>query len=161
MTGFNRVMLMGNVTRDPQLKYLPSQTPVTEFGLAVNRRFKSAQGEEREEVAFIEITAFGKQAETLHQYCHKGKPLFVEGRLKFDQWDDKESGQKRSKLSVILESFQFIGGKENSDAPSEKKKEEALWKEEALAKPMKSRARQPVGAGAGAGAKYKEEDIPF
>src|SRR5438128_145109 len=93
MTGFNKVMLMGNVTRDPQLKYLPSQTPVAEFGLAVNRRFKTAQGEEREEVVFIEITAFGKQAETIHQYWHKGKPLFVEGRLKFDQWDDKETGQ--------------------------------------------------------------------
>ena len=158
MTGFNRVMLMGNVTRDPQLKYLPSQTPVAEFGLAVNRKFKTAQGEEREEVAFIEITAFGKQAEVIHQYCAKGKPLFVEGRLKFDQWDDKETGQKRSKLSVILESFQFIGSRDNSDAPVEKKKDESLWKEEAPAtKSNKSRGRQTVAAGA----KYKEADIPF
>src|SRR3954467_12169685 len=107
MNGFNKVMLMGNVTRDPQLKYLPSQTAVAEFGLAVNRRYKTAHGEDREEVAFVELTAFGKQAETLNQYCHKGKPLFVEGRLKFDQWDDKDTGAKRSKLSVIAESFQF------------------------------------------------------
>src|SRR2546423_15473404 len=87
MASFNRVMLMGNVTRDPQLKYLPSQTPVAEFGLAVDRKFKTAQGEEREEVAVVEITAFGKQAEGIHQYCAKGKPLFVVGRLKVDQWD--------------------------------------------------------------------------
>src|SRR5436305_12797021 len=104
MTGFNKVMLMGNVTRDPQLKYLPSQTPVAELGLAVNRKFKTAQGEEREEVAFAEITAFGKQAEVIHQYCAKGKPLFVEGRLKLDQWDDKETAQKRSKLSAVVDS---------------------------------------------------------
>ena len=103
MTGFNRVMLMGNVTRDPQLKYLPSQTPVAEFGLAVNRRYRTAQGEDREEVAFIEMSAFGKQAEVINQYCQKGKPLFVEGRIKYDQWDDKETGQKRSRLSVIVE----------------------------------------------------------
>src|SRR3954463_11434740 len=133
MNGFNKVMLMGNVTRDPQLKYLPSQTPVAEFGLAVNRRYRTAQGEDREEVAFIEMSAFGKQAEVINQYCQKGKPLFIEGRLKYDQWDDKETGQKRSKLSVILESFQFIGSRDNSDTPVEKKKDESLWKEEAPA----------------------------
>src|SRR3954453_17398025 len=102
MTGFNRVMLMGNITRDPQLKYLPSQTPVAEFGIAVNRRYRTAQGEDKEEGAFVELTAFGKQAETIHQYCHRGKALFIEGRLKYDQWEDKETGAKRSKLSVIV-----------------------------------------------------------
>jgi single-strand DNA-binding protein len=166
MNGFNKVMLMGNVTRDPQLKYLPSQTPVAEFGLAVNRRYRTAQGEDRDEVAFVEITAFGKQAEVINEYCKKGKPLFIEGRLKYDQWDDKETGNKRSRISVIVENFQFIGGREGGEGAadgeqrggaSEKKKEETLWKESPN-RPANKKGRQTAGAGT---AKYKEADIPF
>jgi single-strand DNA-binding protein len=82
---------------------------VAEFGLAMNRKFKTQAGEDRDEVCFIDCAAFGKQAEVIGQYCTKGKPLLVEGRLKFDQWDDKTSGQKRSKVSVVVENFQFIG----------------------------------------------------
>jgi single-strand DNA-binding protein len=103
---------MGNLTRDPQLKYLPSQTPVAEFGVACNRRFKSAQGEDREEVTFVDCTAFGKQAELINQYFNKGKPIFIEGRLKYDTWEDKQGGGKRSKLSVVIENFQFVGGRD-------------------------------------------------
>lgn len=110
MASFNKVILLGNLTRDPQLRYLPSQTAVCDFGLACNRKFKGAQGEDREEVTFVDCTAFGKQAEVINQYCQKGKGLFVEGRLKFDQWEDKQGGGKRSKLSVVIENFQFIGG---------------------------------------------------
>jgi single-strand DNA-binding protein len=106
------VTLIGNLTRDPQLKYLPSQTAVVEFGLAMNRRFKAANGEDREEATFVDCSAFGKTAEILNQYCQKGKLLYVEGRLKYDQWEDKQGGGKRSKLSVVIENFQFLGGRE-------------------------------------------------
>ena len=112
MASFNKVILLGNFTRDPQLKYLPSQTAVAEFGIACNRKFKSAAGEDREEVTFVDITAFGKQAELINQYFTKGKPIFIEGRLKFDSWEDKQGGGKRSKLTVVLEGFQFIGGRD-------------------------------------------------
>jgi len=109
MASFNKVLLMGNLTRDVQLKYLPSQTAVAEFGLACNRKFRTASGEDREEVTFVDITAFGKQAEVLNQYMSKGKPIFIEGRLKYDQWEDKNGGGKRSKLTVVVDNFQFIG----------------------------------------------------
>ena len=120
MPSFNRVTLMGNVTRDPQIKHLPSNTTVADFGLAMSRRYKTAAGEDREEVCFVDCSAFGRQAEVIGQYCRKGKPLFVEGRLKFDQWDDKTSGARRNKISVVVENFQFVGGPgdgENGPAP--------------------------------------------
>src|SRR2546423_12574010 len=112
MANFNKVILLGNLTRDPQLKYLPSQTPVAEFGLAVNRKFRTQAGEDREEVTFVDVSAFGKQAELINQYFTKGKPIFIEGRLKYDQWEDKQGGGKRSKLSVVMEGFQFVGGRD-------------------------------------------------
>src|SRR5215470_8324292 len=112
MANFNKVILLGNLTRDPELRYLPSQMAVVDFGLAVNHKYRTAQGEDREEVMFIDCTAFGKQAEVLKQYCSKGKPLFVEGRLKLDSWDDKQTGQKRSKHKVTIDNFQFIGSRD-------------------------------------------------
>ncbi|HWE97825.1 MAG TPA: single-stranded DNA-binding protein [Tepidisphaeraceae bacterium] len=112
MASYNKVLLMGNLTRDPQLKYLPSQTAVAEFGLACNRKFKTAQGEEREEVTFVDVAAFGKTGELINQYFTKGKPIFIEGRLKYDQWEDKQGGGKRSKLTVVVDNFQFIGGRD-------------------------------------------------
>ncbi len=115
MASFNKVILLGNLTRDPQLRYLPNNTPVVEIGLAVNHKFRTAQGEDREEVCFIDCTAFGKQAEVINQYCQKGKPLLVEGRLKLDTWEDKQGGGKRSKHRVTIDNFQFVGGR--SDAP--------------------------------------------
>ena len=119
MPSFNKVMLMGNLTRDPQLKHLANSTVVAEFGLACNRRFRTAAGEDKEEVAFVDCTAFGRQAETIGQYCTKGKPLFVEGRLKYDTWDDKAGNGKRSKLTVVVENFQFIGGKGDTEFPTD------------------------------------------
>ena len=112
MASFNQVILLGNLTRDPQLKYLPSQTAVVEFGLACNRKFKGQNGEDREEVTFVDCSAFGKQAEVLNQYCSKGKPLFLQGRLKYDSWEDKQGGGKRHKLTVVIENFQFIGSRD-------------------------------------------------
>lgn len=110
MANFNKVYLMGNLTRDPELRYTPKGQAVAKLALAVNRRYTTESGEAREEVTFVDIDAWGKQAEVISQYCKKGKPLFVEGRLKLDQWDDKTTGQKRSALRVVLEGFQFIGG---------------------------------------------------
>ena len=118
MASYNKVFLMGNLTRDPQVKHLPSQMVVVEFGLAVNRRYKTATGEDKEEVAFVDCTAFGRQAETISQYCTKGKPIFVEGRLKFDTWDDRGGAGKRSKLSVVVENFQFLGRAGETDGPT-------------------------------------------
>jgi single-strand DNA-binding protein len=110
MASFNQVILMGNLTRDPELRYTPKGMAIAKFGLAINRTWKTETGESKEEVTFIDIDAFGRQAETLCQYVKKGSPLFVEGRLRLDQWDDKQTGQKRSKLGVVLEGFQFLGG---------------------------------------------------
>ena len=109
MANFNKVMLMGNLTRDPEVRYTPKGTAIATIGLAVNRTWTTDAGEKKEEVTFIDVDVWGKQAETIGQYMAKGRPLFVEGRLKLDQWDDKESGQKRSKLKVVCENFQFIG----------------------------------------------------
>jgi single-strand DNA-binding protein len=109
MANFNKVMLMGNLTRDPQLSYLPSQTPVVEFGLAINRKWTSKEGESKEEVCFVDCRAFGRPAETLNKYMRKGRPLFVEGRLSFEQWTAQD-GSKRSRHRVVVENFQFLGG---------------------------------------------------
>ena len=118
MASFNKVILLGNLTRDPELKYTPKGTAVARLGLAVNRKWKNDAGEEKEEVTFIDADAFGKQAEAIGKYLRKGAPLFIEGRLKLDQWDDKQTGQKVSKLRVVLESFQFLGGPKD-DAPKQ------------------------------------------
>jgi single-strand DNA-binding protein len=112
MASFNRVLLMGNLTRDPQLRYLPSQTAVVEFGVACNRRYKTANGEDRDETTFVDCSAWGKTGELINQYFQKGKPIFIEGRLKYDQWEDKQGGGKRSKLTVVVENFQFVGSRD-------------------------------------------------
>jgi len=109
MASFNKVILMGNLTRDPELRYTPKGTAIARLGVAVNRRWTSENGEQREETTFVDVDAFGKQAETLGQYMKKGRPIFIEGRLRLDSWEDKQTGQKRSKLGVVLENFQFVG----------------------------------------------------
>lgn len=111
MANFNRIVLLGNLTRDPQLKYLPSQMAVAEFGLAVNHKFKGRDGQDREEILFIDCSVFGKGAEIINQYVQKGRPLLVEGRLKYDTWEDKQGGGKRSKHSVVVENFQLLGSR--------------------------------------------------
>ena len=121
MANFNKVILMGNLTRDPQLSYLPSQTAVVDFTIAVNRRWTGQDGQKREEVCFVDCRAFGKPAETINKYCKKGKPLMVEGRLTFDSWTGQD-GVKKSKLRVTVENFQFLpigggrGGEQSSPA---------------------------------------------
>ena len=108
MANYNKVILVGNLTRDPQLRYLPNQTPVCEFGLAINRRWRGQDGEQREDTCFIDCQVFGKQAETFNQYMKKGQPVLVEGRLQLNRWEDKD-GQKRSKHRVSVQNFQFLG----------------------------------------------------
>ncbi len=109
MANLNKVMLIGNLTREPQLSYLPSQTPVVELGMAINRRWSGQDGNQREEVCYVDLRAFGRQAETLNKYCTKGSPLFVEGRLTYETWTAQD-GSKRSRLRVTVENFQFLGG---------------------------------------------------
>jgi len=108
MASYNKVILVGNLTRDPQLSYLPSQTPVVELGLAVNRRWRGQDGQQRESTCFIDCRAYGKQAETLNQYVRKGNPILIEGRLDFDTWQGQD-GQRRSKHRIFIERFQFLG----------------------------------------------------
>ena len=112
MANLNKVMLIGNLTRDPEVKYTPKGSAVAEIGLAINRFYTLESGEKREETTFVDVTFFGRQAETIKQYCSKGKPLYVEGRLQLDTWDDKQTGQKRSKLRVQGENFQFLGSRQ-------------------------------------------------
>ena len=119
MANLNKVMLIGNLTRDPQLSYLPSQTAVVEFGLAVNRRWRSKEGENKEETCFIDCKAFGRQAENINKYLSKGRSAFVEGRLTFDSWTAQD-GSKRSKHSVVVENCQFLSsGQKTTSAPVE------------------------------------------
>ena len=108
MANFNKVILAGNLTRDPEMRYTPKGTAVARFGLAINRNWKNENGEAQSEVTFVDVDAFGRQAEVICQYMKKGRPLLMEGRLKFDQWEDKNTHQKQSKLRVVLESFSFI-----------------------------------------------------
>ncbi|MBI5800284.1 MAG: single-stranded DNA-binding protein [Verrucomicrobia bacterium] len=108
MASFNKVILAGNLTRDPELRYTPKGTAIAKFGIAINRKWTGEDGQKREEVTFVDVDAFEKKAELIGQYFRKGSPILVEGRLKLDQWDDKQTGQKRSRLGVILESLSFL-----------------------------------------------------
>ena len=108
MANFNKVILAGNLTRDPQLSVLPSNTPVCEFGMAINRKWRSQDGEMRDETCFVDLRMYGRRADVINKYMSKGKPIMVEGRLKYDQWEAKDGG-KRSKLYVIVDNFEFLG----------------------------------------------------
>jgi single-strand DNA-binding protein len=109
VASYNKVLLMGNLTRDPELRYTPSGAAVCEFAIAINNNYTTKQGEKREEVTFVDITAWARQAEICAEYLKKGRPVFVEGRLKQDRWEDQKTGQKRSKMSVTAERVQFLG----------------------------------------------------
>ena len=119
MASFNKVILAGNLTRDPELRYTPKGTAVARIGLAVNRSWKSETGEMKEEVTFVDVDAFGRQAEVIAQYMRKGRPFLMEGRLRLDQWEDKNTHQKQSKLRVVLEGFTFIDSRGGEGGPSE------------------------------------------
>jgi single-strand DNA-binding protein len=117
MASLNKVFLMGNLTRDPELRYTPSGTPVCEFGLAVNRRYTTREGEQRDETCFVDVTMWGKRGVVISEYFTKGRPIFIEGRLKYDSWESAEG--RRSKLTVVAENFEFMGGRGGADRGEE------------------------------------------
>ncbi|MEI8234445.1 MAG: single-stranded DNA-binding protein [Verrucomicrobiota bacterium] len=162
MASLNKVMLIGNCTRDPEIRYTPKGTAVTELGLAVNRRYTADNGEKREEVTFIDVTLWGKTAEVAAQYLKKGRPLFVEGRLRMDTWDDKTTGQKRSKLGVVGESIEFLNAREGGGAPG------GEYDEAPRQSSRPQQQRPPAGRPASApkapsdpDLDVEEDDIPF
>ena len=159
MASYNKVLLLGNLTRDPELRVTPKGTAICQFGLAVNRSFKDESGALREEVTFVDIEAWGKQGETISKYCTKGRQLFVEGRLKFDQWDDKTSGQKRSKLKVVLENFQFIGTGQRDGAPGSAPGSENM--DQAASPERHSPPARNAAPAAKPAAENLDEDVPF
>jgi single-strand DNA-binding protein len=172
MANYNKVILLGNLTRDPQLRYIPtSNMPVVDFGLAINHRYRTKNGEDREEVCFVDCSAFGKQAEVINQYCTKGRPLLVEGRLKLDTWEDKQGGGKRSKHTVVVDNFQLLGGR--GDGPPGGGGPPADVDTGGDAGPPARTARPPARAPAAKPAapapqppfgdeeNFKDEDIPF
>ena len=145
MASFNRVVLMGNLTRDPEVKYLQSGTAVTEIGMAVNNRRKTKEGEWVEEPVFIDVTLWGRTAEICGEYMSKGSPIHVEGRLKLDQWE--QDGQKRSKLRVVGESMQMLGSKGGGDGQSRA--------------PANTQAVAPTHHGQPEAPVDEEEELPF
>ena len=115
MANVNKVILIGNLTRDPELRYTPNGAAVIDFGMAMNRKWKGRDGQANEDTCFVDLQAWARQAEVISEYCHKGDPLYVEGRLKLDAWEGRD-GQKRSKLRVVVENFQFLGGRRSGNA---------------------------------------------
>jgi single-strand DNA-binding protein len=156
MANFNKVILAGNLTRDPELRYTPKGVAIAKFGLAINRTWKNEAGETKEEVCFVDVDAFSRQAEVIAQYMRKGRPLLVEGRLKLDTWEDKNTHQKQSKLRVHLETFSFIdskgseGGPPSPDAPRRPSAPSAA--------PGAGKPAEPPEAD---GPPPEEDDVPF
>jgi single-strand DNA-binding protein len=143
VASFNSVTILGNCTRDAAVKFLPSQTAVAEWGMAVNRKFRTAAGEDREDVLFIDVEAFGKLGEVCGKFLEKGKPCLVSGRLRMDVWDDKQTGGKRSKISIVAETVQFLGSK--SDAEQAHPRDDGSQTQQR--QPPRFRDRQPAGRG--------------
>ncbi len=157
MASFNRVIIAGNLTRDPELRYTPKGTAIARLGLALNRVFTTEAGEKREEVTFVDVDAFGRQAEVIGQYLKKGRPILIEGRLRLDQWEDKNTQQKQSKLRVVLESFSFLdSGRGGQDNPQEPVTPSAPSR----AVPMKSGSVTP-SAPAAEVTPVEDDDVPF
>ena len=162
MPSLNKVLLMGNLTRDPELRVTPKGTPICQFSLAINRQFKMESGESREEVIYVDVEAWGKQGETIAKYVTKGRPLYVEGRLRLDQWEDKNTKEKRSRMKVVLEQFQFLGdsrgggGGGGGPAPSSEFDQTGGGSPERHAPPPRSSSPAKP-----AGGDNVEEDVPF
>ena len=154
MASLNKVYLMGNLTRDPEVRTTPTGLKIAKLGLAVNRKFRTRDSNElKEETTFVDIDAFGSQAETLERYCQKGSPLFVEGRLRLDQWQNNQ-GENRSRLMVVLESFQFLGGRESGTGSGTSEDHDTGPR--SSPKSDASSAKSPQGDNF-----QEDEDIPF
>jgi len=163
MASLNKVMLIGNLTRDPEVRYTPKGTPVTDIGLACNRTYTLDTGERKEDVTFIDITFWGRSAEVIGQYMKKGRPIFVEGRLQMDTWEDKNTGDKRSKLKVVGENFQFLGGRDeggggggggNFQGPPPEQQQQPAQQQQTDTAP-------PPAQNAPAAVDEEDDDIPF
>src|SRR5215213_9423485 len=119
MASFNKVILVGNLTRDPEVRYTPKGSAVCDLGIAVNRQYTLDNGEKREEVTFVDVVLWARLAEIAGEYLKKGRPVFIEGRLQMDSWDDKQSGQKRTKLRVVGETMQLLGSRPSGGAEAD------------------------------------------
>jgi single-strand DNA-binding protein len=150
MASFNKVILLGNLTRDPEVRYTPKGTAVTDIGLAVNRVYTTDNNEKREEVTFVDVTLWGRTAEIAGEYLKKGRPCLIEGRLQMDTWDDKQSGQKRSKLKVIGEALQLLGSRPGAGEGSGGEDRQSTRS-----------TTPPPAKGAAAPAAPDEDEIPF
>jgi single-strand DNA-binding protein len=150
MASFNKVILLGNLTRDPEVRYTPKGTAVTELGMAVNRVYTAENGEKREETTFVDVTLWGRTAEIAGEYLRKGRPVFIEGRLQLDTWDDKQSGQKRSKLKVVGEGLQLLGAPRSAGGGGGGDEESGGSRSSKPAPPPKPAAAEP-----------DEDEIPF
>lgn len=148
MASFNKVILIGNLTRDPELRYTPNGKAVAKVSLAVNRVWTNEAGEKKEEVTFVDVDIFGRTAENVGQYMRKGRPLMIEGRLKLDQWDDKTTGQKRTRLGVVAETAQFLGGNEGGAQSSERPR-------------AASKSAAPAGKPVEGDGPHENDDAPF
>ena len=155
MASVNKVILVGNCTRDPEVRYTPKGTAVADIGMAMNRYFSSDGGERREETTFVDVTLWGRQAEVAGEYLKKGRPVYIEGRLQLDSWDDKNTGQKRTKLKVVGEQMQLLGSREGGGGSSPQQREENT----------QSNQSAPESSGGNDGAQFEtdseEDDIPF
>ena len=150
----NKVLLAGNLTRDPQVKFFANERAVADFSIACNRRYRGADGESKEEVTFVDIEAWGRTAELVGQYLTKGQPCFVEGRLRLDSWEDKQSGAKRSRLKVVADSVQFLGGPRggNEGGAGSQQREEGGYEDRPAPRPAQRSEPAPS---------YDEEEPPF
>ena len=156
MANLNKVMLIGNLTRDPELRVTPKGTAICQFSLAVNRKFRDEAGADREEVTYVDIEAWGKSGENIAKYCTKGRPLFVEGRLRLDQWEDKTTKEKRSRMKVVCDNFQFLGsGRAEGGAPGGEGGGEQPRYNAPAARPGAPRPAAPAAQ------ENLDEDVPF
>ena len=151
MASFNKVIMIGNLTRDPELRTTPKGTSVCSFSLALNRRYKTESGEDRDETTFVDIEAYGKQAELIGKYLVKGRPLMVEGRLKLDSWE--KNGEKRSRLKVVTENFQFMGYKDDASKGSSDTPAVDSGNYEGVSPQARPAAKTPTAA--------DSDDVPF
>lgn len=162
---FNKVIVQGNLTRDPEVKTLPSGNTAARLGVAINRQHSDKDGNKKEEVTYVDVDAFGKQAEIIGKFFTKGKPILIEGRLKLDNWEDKTTGEKKSRLGVMLESFSFVGGnaeKGGEDGRGHTAAADGQKRDSAHARPQgKAAPKQSSLPGAHGSGGYGEEDIPF
>ena len=161
MANVNKVILIGNVTRDPEIKYTPKGSAVTDLGLAVNRYYTLDGGEKKEETTFVDVTLWGRQAEIAGEYLKKGSPVYIEGRLQMDTWEDKQTGQKRSRLRVVAENLQLLGSRQGGGRPPSQSSEfeeapSSTFRSQPSSSPLPPPPNKPV-----APSQPDDDDIPF